>query len=123
MEGTQGQLLSPGPPNGHCLPIDPVYLSWWASQTRGRGSRLIDLAAHITSARPAYVVHRVAQCLAGSFAVRLIRCSFWPSSIVAGRTNTLGRRPTTTSKIKPWRQSAGRREQGRLPGQGCVTSH
>jgi UDP-N-acetyl-D-glucosamine dehydrogenase len=48
---------------GHCLPIDPVYLSWWAEQTRGQGSRMIDLAAQINAARPAYVVNRVSQSL------------------------------------------------------------
>jgi UDP-N-acetyl-D-glucosamine dehydrogenase len=58
--------FNPGPGiGGHCLPIDPVYLSWWASQVRGQGSRLIDLAAQINQARPAYVVNRVAQYLTG----------------------------------------------------------
>ncbi|MGY3056223.1 UDP-N-acetyl-D-glucosamine dehydrogenase [Streptomyces sp. TE3672] len=56
--------FDPGPGvGGHCLPIDPVYLSWWADQARGRGSRLIDLAARINGARPAYVVNRVEEHL------------------------------------------------------------
>ncbi|MFB7600401.1 nucleotide sugar dehydrogenase [Streptomyces sp. NPDC056160] len=58
--------FEPGPGiGGHCLPIDPVYLSWWAAQARGEGSRMIDLAAQINSARPAYVVRRVTDHLAG----------------------------------------------------------
>ncbi|MEU8544575.1 nucleotide sugar dehydrogenase [Streptomyces sp. NPDC048717] len=56
--------FDPGPGlGGHCLPIDPVYLSCWAAQARGEGSRLIDLAARINAARPAYVVSRVEQHL------------------------------------------------------------
>ncbi|WP_435853756.1 nucleotide sugar dehydrogenase [Streptomyces misionensis] len=56
--------FDPGPGiGGHCLPIDPVYLSWWAAQARGQGSRLIDLAAQINGARPAHVVNRVGQHL------------------------------------------------------------
>ncbi|MEU1519033.1 nucleotide sugar dehydrogenase [Streptomyces sp. NPDC005811] len=53
--------FTPGPGvGGHCLPIDPVYLSWWAAQARGgRGSQLIDLAGRINTARPAHVVDRV----------------------------------------------------------------
>lgn len=56
--------FDPGPGiGGHCLPIDPVYLSSWAAQVRGQGSMLIDLAAQINSGRPAYVVNRVGQHL------------------------------------------------------------
>lgn len=53
--------FTPGPGiGGHCLPIDPVYLSWWAARARGgAGCRLIDLAEQINTARPAHVVHRV----------------------------------------------------------------
>ncbi|MEB3960542.1 hypothetical protein OKJ48_09825 [Streptomyces kunmingensis] len=36
----------------------------------------------------------------GSFAVRLICCSLRPSSMLTGRTNTPGRRPTANSKIR-----------------------
>ncbi|MFM9499860.1 nucleotide sugar dehydrogenase [Streptomyces galilaeus] len=58
--------FAPGPGiGGHCLPIDPVYLSWWAAQARnGRGSMLIDLAERINAARPAHVVDRVRSHLA-----------------------------------------------------------
>lgn len=57
--------FDPGPGvGGHCLPIDPVYLSWWAGQTCGRRSRMIDLATQINNARPAYVADRVLRRLA-----------------------------------------------------------
>ena len=56
--------FEPGPGvGGHCLPIDPVYLSWWAARERGLGSRLIDLACDINAARPSHVVGLIAERL------------------------------------------------------------
>ena len=53
----------PGPGlGGHCVPIDPFYLSWKARQ-RGFQSRFIELAGHINSGMPRYVVERVADAL------------------------------------------------------------
>jgi UDP-N-acetyl-D-glucosamine dehydrogenase len=53
----------PGPGlGGHCIPIDPFYLSWKARQN-GFECRFIELAGHINSAMPEYVVDRVAQAL------------------------------------------------------------
>ena len=53
----------PGPGlGGHCIPIDPFYLSWKAKQN-GFESRFIELAGHINSAMPRYVVDRVAEAL------------------------------------------------------------
>ena len=53
----------PGPGlGGHCIPIDPFYLSWKARQT-GFEARFIDLAGHVNSAMPDYVVQRVADAL------------------------------------------------------------
>lgn len=52
--------FQPGPGlGGHCLPIDPLYLSWKA-RLHGFESRFIQLADEINSAMPEYVVHRVA---------------------------------------------------------------
>ncbi|MGW4442004.1 nucleotide sugar dehydrogenase [Streptomyces sp. NPDC004682] len=58
--------FAPGPGiGGHCLPVDPVYLSRWAAEVRdGRGACLIDLAAQINGDRPGYVVDRVERQLA-----------------------------------------------------------
>lgn len=53
----------PGPGvGGHCIPVDPIYLSWKA---RGHGfeARFIDLASHVNSQMPHHVVEKVADGL------------------------------------------------------------
>src|SRR5215218_2687459 len=53
----------PGPGlGGHCIPIDPFYLSWKARQT-GFDPRFIELAGHINSGMPHYVVDKVMDAL------------------------------------------------------------
>ena len=53
----------PGPGlGGHCLPIDPLYLSWKAKQS-GFDSRFINLADHVNAGMPRCVVERVADAL------------------------------------------------------------
>jgi UDP-N-acetyl-D-glucosamine dehydrogenase len=53
----------PGPGlGGHCIPIDPFYLSWKAKQT-GFDPRFIELAGHINSSMPHYVVDKVGEAL------------------------------------------------------------
>ncbi len=53
----------PGPGlGGHCIPIDPHFLSWKARQN-GFESRFIELAGHVNAAMPRYVVERVAEAL------------------------------------------------------------
>jgi len=53
----------PGPGlGGHCIPIDPFYLSWKAKMS-GTDVGFIDLADRINSRMPAYVVERVASLL------------------------------------------------------------
>jgi UDP-N-acetyl-D-glucosamine dehydrogenase len=53
----------PGPGlGGHCIPIDPFYLSWKAKQT-GFDPRFIELAGHINAAMPHYVVEKIADAL------------------------------------------------------------
>jgi len=42
--------FTPGPGvGGHCLPVDPVYLSWRVSRALGRRFRFVDLATTSTS--------------------------------------------------------------------------
>jgi UDP-N-acetyl-D-glucosamine dehydrogenase len=49
----------PGPGlGGHCIPIDPFYLSWKADQ-QGIDTRFIDLADTVNREMPDHVVHRV----------------------------------------------------------------
>lgn len=53
----------PGPGiGGHCLPIDPLYLSW-KSRLHGFEAKMIELASSINAAMPEHVVERVARLL------------------------------------------------------------
>ena len=53
----------PGPGlGGHCIPIDPFYLTWKAREY-GISTRFIELAGEINTAMPDYVVSRVVQAL------------------------------------------------------------
>jgi UDP-N-acetyl-D-glucosamine dehydrogenase len=53
----------PGPGlGGHCIPIDPFYLTWKAREY-GQHTRFIELAGEINTAMPEYVVHKVADAL------------------------------------------------------------
>ena len=53
----------PGPGlGGHCIPIDPFYLTWRARQFE-MSTRFIELAGEVNLAMPAYVVERVADAL------------------------------------------------------------
>ena len=53
----------PGPGlGGHCIPIDPFYLTWKAREY-GKNTRFIELAGEINTAMPEYVVNRVAEAL------------------------------------------------------------
>jgi UDP-N-acetyl-D-glucosamine dehydrogenase len=52
--------FTPGPGvGGHCLPIDPSYLSWRIERQLGVASRFVDIAKDINHQMPAYVVHRI----------------------------------------------------------------
>jgi UDP-N-acetyl-D-glucosamine dehydrogenase len=53
----------PGPGlGGHCIPVDPFYLSWKARQS-GFEARFIELAGAVNGAMPHYVVSLVADAL------------------------------------------------------------
>ena len=53
----------PGPGlGGHCIPIDPFYLTWKAREY-GQSTRFIELAGEVNTAMPEYVVHRVTEAL------------------------------------------------------------
>ena len=54
----------PGPGlGGHCIPIDPFYLTWKAKQ-HGVTSRFIELAGEVNTAMPDYVIMRLEEALA-----------------------------------------------------------
>ncbi|WP_054286231.1 MULTISPECIES: nucleotide sugar dehydrogenase [Gulbenkiania] len=53
----------PGPGlGGHCIPIDPFYLTWKAREY-GVNTRFIELAGEVNSSMPDYVVSKVAAAL------------------------------------------------------------
>ena len=53
----------PGPGlGGHCIPVDPFYLSWKARQS-GFEARFIELAGAVNGAMPHYTVSLVADAL------------------------------------------------------------
>jgi UDP-N-acetyl-D-glucosamine dehydrogenase len=59
------QRFTPGPGvGGHCLPIDPLYLSWQVNQVTGRPLRIVEAAGDVNRAMPEYVVSRLTAGLA-----------------------------------------------------------
>lgn len=55
--------FTPGPGlGGHCIPIDPLYLSWKLKSVK-YNARIIDLASEINTSMPRYVVQRVQDAL------------------------------------------------------------
>ncbi len=59
------QAFYPGPGlGGHCIPIDPFYLSWKAKEWDFH-TKFIELAGEVNEAMPAHVVHATARALNG----------------------------------------------------------
>ncbi|MBI5849621.1 MAG: nucleotide sugar dehydrogenase [Planctomycetes bacterium] len=57
------QAFYPGPGlGGHCIPIDPFYLTWKAREF-GHHTKFIELAGEINSSMPRWVVHRTGEAL------------------------------------------------------------
>ncbi len=64
--------FTPGPGwGGHCIPIDPFYLSWRAAQ-RGASSRFIELAGEVNVEMPRHVVARLREALGGELGGRRV---------------------------------------------------
>ena len=56
--------FTPGPGvGGHCLPVDPSYLSWKVKQEIGASFRFVELANDVNEHMPQYVASRVTQML------------------------------------------------------------
>jgi UDP-N-acetyl-D-glucosamine dehydrogenase len=56
--------FTPGPGvGGHCLPIDPSYLSWQVRRVLGRTFRFVEIANDVNDNMPGYVVTRVIEHL------------------------------------------------------------
>ena len=57
------QAFYPGPGlGGHCIPIDPFYLSWLARKNE-LSTRFIELAGEINTSMPLYVITQLAEAL------------------------------------------------------------
>ncbi len=57
------QAFYPGPGlGGHCIPIDPFYLSWLA-RMQGMNTRFIELAGEVNAGMPRYVINRLSEFL------------------------------------------------------------
>ncbi len=57
------QAFYPGPGlGGHCIPIDPFYLTWVARKY-GMPTRFIELAGEINTSMPQFVIHKLADAL------------------------------------------------------------
>jgi len=57
------QAFYPGPGlGGHCIPIDPFYLTWLARR-QGMSTRFIELAGEVNSRMPRYVISQLAEFL------------------------------------------------------------
>ena len=57
------QAFYPGPGlGGHCIPIDPFYLTWKAREVNCP-TRFIELAGEVNTAMPQYVIHRLGEAL------------------------------------------------------------
>ena len=56
--------FTPGPGvGGHCLPIDPSYLSWRVRRALGQSFRFVELANDVNDHMPDYVVRRLTEAL------------------------------------------------------------
>lgn len=57
------QAFYPGPGlGGHCIPIDPFYLSWLARKYE-MPTKFIELAGEINTSMPMFVIHKLAEAL------------------------------------------------------------
>jgi UDP-N-acetyl-D-glucosamine dehydrogenase len=58
------QAFYPGPGvGGHCIPIDPSYLSYRVQASLGYPFRFVELAQEVNNGMPSYIVHRIQNAL------------------------------------------------------------
>ncbi len=100
------QAFYPGPgPGGHCIPIDPHYLTWIVRQHGGQ-TPLIELAGEINAAMPGYVVERLISALEARGRARgapRSRCWAW----------LIRRMSTTIARARALRSLSGWPRRGR----------
>ena len=90
--------FTPGPGvGGHCLPIDPSYLSWQVERSLGRTFRFVELANDVNQHMPDYVVRR-AQALLNDHA-KAVRGSTVVVYGLAYKANTSDARETPSRPV------------------------
>jgi UDP-N-acetyl-D-glucosamine dehydrogenase len=101
------QAFYPGPGlGGHCIPIDPFYLTW-AARKFGVHTRFIELAGEVNASMPEYVVQRVAEAL--NERAKPIKCSRICILGVAYKKNVDDPRESPAFEIMEMLQSRGAR--------------
>jgi UDP-N-acetyl-D-glucosamine dehydrogenase len=107
--------FNPGPGvGGHCLPIDPSYLSWRVRRTLGEQFRFVELANDVNAHMPDYVVCRLVVALnRRSLAVRGCRILLLG---LAYKRNTVDAREaparSSSNACSPWGSRCGPRIRG-----------
>ncbi|MEI2700592.1 MAG: hypothetical protein V9E94_20470 [Microthrixaceae bacterium] len=103
--------FTPGPGvGGHCLPIDPSYLSWQVERSLGQTFRFVELANDVNEHMPDYVVRRVQALLNDQRkAVQgLDRCSCtdWPTRPTPRDARETPSRPIVDQLLRLGRRGA-----------------
>jgi UDP-N-acetyl-D-glucosamine dehydrogenase len=112
--------FTPGPGvGGHCLPVDPAYLSWQVERELGQPFRFIELANDVNFHMPHHVVDRAARMLnAGRKSVNGSKVLVLGLAYKAGTADVrespsfkvielLQRRGAIVSLADPWAEPAG----------------
>jgi nucleotide sugar dehydrogenase len=99
--------FTPGPGvGGHCLPIDPSYLSWKVEQSLGTPFRFVELANDVNEHMPDYVASRI-----GAMLNTERRAVNGTRMLLLGMTYKAG--------TSDWRESPSRQVAQRLAGLGA----
>jgi UDP-N-acetyl-D-glucosamine dehydrogenase len=121
--------FTPGPGvGGHCLPIDPSYLSWQVERSLGQTFRFVELANDVNSHMPDYVIRRTQDLL--NDVERAVRGSNILIYGVSYKANTGDARETPSIPIALGLQALGAQvsaadphvPDGQLPA-GVIRSH
>lgn len=99
--------FNPGPGvGGHCLPVDPMYLSHHVQTTLGEPFKMIELAREINNQQPAYVVRRLQDGLNERSGIALKRASILALGM-AYKPNTADLRESPATEVVKILRSKG----------------
>jgi UDP-N-acetyl-D-glucosamine dehydrogenase len=100
----------PGPGwGGHCIPLDPAYLSWRVRRDRSHGVRFVEVAQAVNAEMPRFVAHRISLLLNNT-----------GKSVRDARVLAIG--ASYKPGIEDTRESAALEVMGHLAGQGARIS-